>query len=949
MLKRIFFTFALITNFVLANIYSSGIKISDDTVSQYKNANNTWSGDFTKTKLKIWFILNESGSNQAFVKVFIMDGDDTIATITKNQLNAGENFVVWDGKDKNGKYVATKSYKFIILAKDPVGHNVVDSLWVTGANRNGQLDFDGLTTFPYRGTAAYHNQDIPQFGNILVARGTNSGVNGAWRLRADGEYLDKIIQVPYQTSLTNRYFELGILNNNVFLFPGHSYSSIGRNYQPDGTLKDTFNFKYKNARGFSVMVDGADTNIIFGCMENARFGLLKFKYRGTDTALFIDMRPLNPSGGGYIIATAIDDENNIYVAYAKTSEARKRLAKYDKNGNLIWNKALDTDWGLAASGLTYPLFSSLALYSGKNKNSASDDKLYAYIFGATGESGIYEINLDGSSITKLITPSGFSNSTQAQKLGVDPAGNIIYSNGSAQERIILLTPADGPNEFITQNPVGTDIIVTKVPVQVDFLINEPFNYPAGDKLTDHGYIAHSAAGQGPILVADTNLIYPGNILPTSGNAIKTISPTGKEDVRKFFVDNKTVNSGKLYVSFLFNVETFADGLADYNFHLSDNTNNSTTFKGRFFVKKDATTKKLSFAISESQKSDNVNFTNAVYDTATTYLALMMIDLDKPYKPNYLWINPDLSEHPDTNLADSKILATSNYNWNYGSICFRQGSAQGTVLFDEIKVGTDFELFKVEKDTTTPPPADIVLDELNENFDGLITQDLPQYWNGEKVKVFLDNYGNNNSKGYAGWDMVNKTTHWIATPRVKNPKFVSFYIAGFSNSDEFKVYFQKSSDKTNWINIDSTFAPPLGFQFTNKVYNLTGDDTLSTLYFRWYCPDPVKNGFFIDDVVIGEPPVSNEKPKVNLTYNLQQNYPNPFNPTTVIRFSIPKEVKVELKVYNILGQEVATLVNNVLKAGHYNVDFNASNLSSGVYICRINTKDYTKTIKMLLIK
>jgi len=85
------------------------------------------------------------------------------------------------------------------------------------------------------------------------------------------------------------------------------------------------------------------------------------------------------------------------------------------------------------------------------------------------------------------------------------------------------------------------------------------------------------------------------------------------------------------------------------------------------------------------------------------------------------------------------------------------------------------------------------------------------------------------------------------------------------------------------------------------------------------------------------------------FNLKQNYPNPFNPTTNIEYSIPEHSYVELKVYDILGNEVATLVNEEQSAGRYRTDFSGAGLASGLYIARLSTGDYTKTIKMSLLK
>jgi Secretion system C-terminal sorting domain len=85
------------------------------------------------------------------------------------------------------------------------------------------------------------------------------------------------------------------------------------------------------------------------------------------------------------------------------------------------------------------------------------------------------------------------------------------------------------------------------------------------------------------------------------------------------------------------------------------------------------------------------------------------------------------------------------------------------------------------------------------------------------------------------------------------------------------------------------------------------------------------------------------------FSLEQNYPNPFNPTTIIIYSIPREGNVTLKVFDVLGREVATLVNKVQKAGEYTVDFDGSKLTSGVYFYKLTLGKYNEVKKMLLLK
>ncbi len=86
-----------------------------------------------------------------------------------------------------------------------------------------------------------------------------------------------------------------------------------------------------------------------------------------------------------------------------------------------------------------------------------------------------------------------------------------------------------------------------------------------------------------------------------------------------------------------------------------------------------------------------------------------------------------------------------------------------------------------------------------------------------------------------------------------------------------------------------------------------------------------------------------------SYSLAQNYPNPFNPTTTIQYSLANTGNVSLKVYDILGREVATLVNGRQTAGEYTVQFNAANLASGIYFYRLQAGDFVQTKKMMLVK
>jgi photosystem II stability/assembly factor-like uncharacterized protein len=96
-------------------------------------------------------------------------------------------------------------------------------------------------------------------------------------------------------------------------------------------------------------------------------------------------------------------------------------------------------------------------------------------------------------------------------------------------------------------------------------------------------------------------------------------------------------------------------------------------------------------------------------------------------------------------------------------------------------------------------------------------------------------------------------------------------------------------------------------------------------------------------------IGNNNSSIPVNYNLEQNYPNPFNPVTSINFAIPKAGLVDLKVFDILGREVAVLMSGYIPAGNHTAQFDASTFASGVYFYTLTTGEYTATKKMLLVK
>ena len=103
---------------------------------------------------------------------------------------------------------------------------------------------------------------------------------------------------------------------------------------------------------------------------------------------------------------------------------------------------------------------------------------------------------------------------------------------------------------------------------------------------------------------------------------------------------------------------------------------------------------------------------------------------------------------------------------------------------------------------------------------------------------------------------------------------------------------------------------------------------------------------VDSITVG---IEGTETEIPITYSLEQNYPNPFNPRTTIHFTVPQNNQVALKIFDVMGKEVATLINEEKSEGNYEIEFNATNLPSGIYFYQLRAGSFNQTKKMLLLK
>jgi hypothetical protein len=173
-------------------------------------------------------------------------------------------------------------------------------------------------------------------------------------------------------------------------------------------------------------------------------------------------------------------------------------------------------------------------------------------------------------------------------------------------------------------------------------------------------------------------------------------------------------------------------------------------------------------------------------------------------------------------------------------------------------------------------------------------------------------------------------------------------------DNFFVY-ELTDAGAGWLRIiganSGSIAPSDQFDLTARVYGVPADE--DTAYVVCLTNDPAlpaADVMVVRDFITGIGDIAT----LPTTFDVAQNYPNPFNPTTTISYQLPEARDVRLMIFNVLGQKVRTLVNGRMEPGYHNVVWNGRSeegraVASGVYIYRFEAGDFSKTLKLMLLK
>jgi hypothetical protein len=192
----------------------------------------------------------------------------------------------------------------------------------------------------------------------------------------------------------------------------------------------------------------------------------------------------------------------------------------------------------------------------------------------------------------------------------------------------------------------------------------------------------------------------------------------------------------------------------------------------------------------------------------------------------------------------------------------------------------------------------------------------------------------------GIDLVAVPVELISFSATTDSKNVNLNWATATEINNSGFEIERRYDKTDWLEIG--FVPGHGTTTEKQNYSYIDQNVNAGIYsYRLKQVDFDGTFEYSNEILVNV--------TASLEFTLDQNFPNPFNPNTLIKYSIPKSSQVSLKIFNTLGQEMETLVNEEKQVGTYEVNWNASNLQSGVYFYRLQAGSFVQTRKMILLK
>jgi|CZKP01.1.fsa_nt_gi YD repeat-containing protein len=337
-------------------------------------------------------------------------------------------------------------------------------------------------------------------------------------------------------------------------------------------------------------------------------------------------------------------------------------------------------------------------------------------------------------------------------------------------------------------------------------------------------------------------------------------------------------------------------------------------------------------------SNNVWVNSYRYTYTYNNFRNMLTELEETWSDN-AWVNYNRSTNTYDNSGNwlTELVETwSNNAWvnsfNYTSTYDNSGNM--LTELDETWLNNAWVI--EDRETCTYDNSGNCLTGLDETWSDSV------WVNYYKDTYTYDNFGNL---------LTGLDESWLNSAWVNNYKWIDTY----DNSSNLLTELDETWSNSAWVN-NYKYA----FTFDNNGNCIHGESLIwqDSAWVKYYSSFPLYYNNSQNNLSFSAAVVDAEYASITsvasdqlntLSFNLQQNYPNPFNPTTTINYSLAKEGHVKLTVYNAIGSQVAAIVDEYKPAGNYSIQFNGSNLASGIYLYRLETGNYNAAKKLILLK
>jgi flagellar hook assembly protein FlgD len=897
----------------IAGTYGSGLRISNADSTAFDGI------IYDTTGARLWFTLNGHADT---VKVWINSGA-TKARSFAPMLNVAPGIynVLWDGKDDGGNLMPTGRYNFFVESSDTGTTSVTwDTAWQNTVYGSGLSNRDGdIVVDPTH----------PWFGNIIMAENA-TGKPRILMAHANGDFKGAFATQIYGTTATGsdpfyvtvaRNGDLYVANNtfkNIFVF---------RDTMLVQTINDTV---IGFPRGIATI--GAVNPTLLIATGNR---ILRRTSAGVIDTVFADT-----AAAGYVRDIIVDDSGYVYASFGATSTTYSKVVRLSRS-NL--KEPLDT--------LVLPeRVTHFALFHGTNMNSNADDVLYARVLGANG--GVFKLDFAAKSFTKLFTPS--TSTSANHSISVDIVGNIYYENASNEWVRMYIPPTSAPAKFLSNKEINVGTIGTK--------IFDNFNATTG-RFNQHPTFSGSTVGI---------------------DAASTAAWTSKY--------SKTGFGGSVEIKLIDNAAVTTPWQCRF-LSGTGSIGNNVAFPPHgwigYWMKTNNAPPGATVAIGVDDPSDPATKRSVqlpVINDGEWHLYQWNVEDPWHWTP---WV---------VTSGSSKIVGPNAY---IDAVWFLapDGSAPWTILLDDVshnpfgKISVEAGRGDITGNATVSPldaswvlqhtvetrllsDMQIFLADVNLSHEGLVADAVDASVMLAHVvgKVpylpwtqALPPLSNVNTEIPAPLSIIIASVQGTAGKKVSIPVSVPTDLVGL-RSAQMNIAYDASKLKVLSV---STTSLTKNFALESNIKNGTvliamagGEEIVQGGQILMLEAEVLQSseniGFTVDRILLNGRSVSKVtsvgggQPEIPNTFALMQNYPNPFNPSTTIEFQLPANGNVELKVYDVAGREVATLVNEMRNAGNHRIVWNAVDnqgvkVSSGVYFYRISAGQFNQIKKMVLLK